>query len=91
MQNFKENAVDLLFSIFYIILFPLQMLPSFMVAFVGTGSVWFWVACAVGLIALITQFFTFPCFGTRMWNSASIWALIVSLIYCNWWVSFGVV
>jgi hypothetical protein len=84
MQNFKENAVDLLFSIFYIILFPLQMLPSFMVAFVGIGSVWFWVACAVGLIALITQFIKFPCFNIHLWNMASIWGFIGSLVYYYW-------
>lgn len=80
----KEKLSDFAFAAFYIMLFPLQMLPSFLVMFTGINNVWFWVACVVGLIALIAQAIKFPCFATRMWNSASIGAVIGAIVVLNY-------
>ena len=81
MLKSKEKIIDALFSIFYIILFPLQMLPSLLVYFIGMDSPFFWIVCAIGLIALIVQNFKFPCIGSRLWSGGCVFGLIAAIWY----------
>ena len=79
-ENFKAKFEDVLFFIFYVSLFVLQALPSFVAAFVGSMSVIFWIACAVGVISMVLQFIKFPCVATRMWNCGMVAFTIVTIL-----------
>jgi hypothetical protein len=83
MATIKEKISDFVFGTFYIALFILQMLPSFVLMLVEVSNMWFWIACGIGLAALIAQAIKFPCFTTRMWNSASIGAVIGAIVVLN--------
>jgi hypothetical protein len=83
MQTTKEKISDLLFGAFYIALFVLQMIPSFIIMFIGINTIWFWIICGIGLAALITQVIQFPCFITRVWNIASVGAVIGAIVVLN--------
>lgn len=74
----KEKVSDALFCMFYVILFPLQALPGWALAFVDFNTVWFWIMCGAGIAAMITQAVKFPCFNTRIWNSAMVALAIMS-------------
>ena len=81
MQTIKEKIIDVLFSTFYIILFPLQMLPSLTVIIVGSITPIFWILSAIGLVAMIVQNAKFPCFGIRLWSLGCVSGTIAALWY----------
>ena len=80
----KEKFSDAIFFLFYVSLFVLQTLPGFALAFVAFNNAWFWIMCAIGLVAMITQAIKFPCFNTRIWNSAMIALAIISYLMRGW-------
>ena len=77
---FKEKLFDILFGLFYIILFSLQALPGLAVVLFGVNTAMFWIMCAVGACALVIQAIKFPCVMVRFWNVGMIGMLILSLV-----------
>ena len=80
VENIKTKIEDVLFFVFYVALFVLQVIPSFVAAFIEPTSAVFWIACVVGVIALIVQFIKFPCVATRMWNCGMVAFTITTIL-----------
>jgi hypothetical protein len=78
-KDISSKLYDAMFAILYIVLFPLQMLPSFAITFLSMASPLFWVFMAIGVLAMIVQFMKFPCFMVRVWNSGMIALVMASL------------
>ena len=81
MSMSKERVFNFLFSAFYIILFPLQMLPSLIVLIVGSVAPIFWTLGAIALVAMIIQNIKFPCVGIRLWSLGCLSGTIAALWY----------
>ena len=81
----KEKIEDVLFVVFYLILFPLQVLPNMAVLIFGVQSIWFWVMCAIGFASMIAQAIKFPCVATRMWESG-MFALFIASFFMKGWI-----
>ena len=81
MLNSKEKIIDTLFSVFYIILFPLQMLPSLMLLIIGSVTPIFWTLGAIALVAMVVQNVKFPCVGIRLWSLGCVSGTIAVLWY----------
>lgn len=84
-ENIKTKIEDVLFFIFYIALFVFQALPSFAVVFVEPVSTIFWIACTVGIIALVVQQIKFPCFATRMWSCGMVAFTVATIMMRSWY------
>ena len=85
MESKKKNTLswlsDRCFEFFYIMLFLLQIPPAVFITFFGLSYVGTWIACAIGLIAMIVQAVKFPCFQNMVWRAGVCASVILSAIY----------
>ena len=79
------KIADVFFVVFYLILFPLQVLPNMAVMLFDIQSIWFWVMCGIGFAAMVTQAIKFPCMGTRVWE-AGMFALFIASFFMKGWI-----
>ena len=83
MENntIKNKIEDILFSVWYIILFPLQMLPNIAMIWLETSNPLFWICCGIGVGALVAQSIQFPCHTQTMTRAATIGSWIGTWIW----------
>jgi hypothetical protein len=86
MEKVKSMLDEILFAMLYFGSFVLQIVPSIAIVFLPATSVWLWVCCAIGLVALIVQAIKFPCFNTRIWRCGMVAMFIFSFFAKGWMV-----
>jgi hypothetical protein len=78
MNNTVDKLLEFLIGVLYIILFPLQILPSVAIAFLNISPL-FWIMIIVGFAATVVQAIKFPSFTGRIYHS---WILVSILLSC---------